>query len=84
VTEDGLDEMRRKIDAGIRASIALALEEHRRAGRKVAIWREGRVVEILPEPEEETSSTEVREAPPPATEVRANTSDPIPPSRPPS
>ncbi|MBK9384830.1 MAG: hypothetical protein IPN34_08455 [Planctomycetes bacterium] len=55
----------RKIDAGIRASIALALEEHRRAGRTVAIWRDGRVVEILPEPQEDGASGAVREEPPP-------------------
>ncbi|MBL8898528.1 MAG: hypothetical protein JNM84_12905 [Planctomycetes bacterium] len=55
----------RKIDAGIRASIALALEEHRRAGRTVAIWRDGRVVEILPEPQEEGASGAAREEPPP-------------------
>lgn len=78
MTEDELNEMRRKIDAGIRASIALALEEHRRAGRKVVIWRDGRVIEILPEPQEEASSSEVREAPPQAAEDLGSPPDPVP------
>jgi hypothetical protein len=53
------------IDAGVHASIALALEEHRRAGRTVAVWRDGRVVEILPEPQEGAATGAVREEPPP-------------------
>ena len=37
-------ELRRKIDAGVKAAVAAALEEHRRAGRLVAVLRAGRVV----------------------------------------
>ena len=33
-----------KIEAGVRAGVADALEEHRRAGRKVPVLRKGRVV----------------------------------------
>jgi len=33
-----------RIRAGVRAGIADALEEHRRAGRKVPVLRNGRVV----------------------------------------
>ncbi len=37
-----------RIDLGIRLGVAKALEAHRKAGEKVAIWRNGRVVEVLP------------------------------------
>jgi len=37
-----------RINRGIDIGIAKALEAHRRAGEKVAIWRDGRVVEVLP------------------------------------
>jgi hypothetical protein len=37
-----------RIDLGIRIGVARALEAHRKAGEKVAIWRNGRVVEVLP------------------------------------
>jgi hypothetical protein len=33
-----------KIRAGVRAGIADGLEEHRRAGRKVPVWHDGKVV----------------------------------------
>jgi hypothetical protein len=39
-----------KITAGVEAAVAEALEEHRKAGRKVAIWRDGRVQLVLPDP----------------------------------
>ncbi len=38
-----------KITAGVKAAVASALEEHRRAGRPVAIWQDGRVRIVLPE-----------------------------------
>ena len=38
-----------RIRAGVRAGIADALEEHRRAGRKVPVWRKGRVVRLTVE-----------------------------------
>jgi hypothetical protein len=41
-------ELRRKIDAGLKASIAAALDEHRRAGRLVAVWRGGQVRLVEP------------------------------------
>ena len=37
-----------RIDLGIKLGVAKALEAHRKAGEKVAIWRDGRVVEVLP------------------------------------
>ena len=37
-----------RINRGVELGVAKALEAHRKAGEKVAIWRNGRVVEILP------------------------------------
>lgn len=54
--------LRARIDLGIKAAIATALEEHRRAGRKVAIWRDGQVVQIIPPAT--ADSMAVREEPP--------------------
>jgi hypothetical protein len=42
-------DLRQKINAGVKAAVAAALEEHRRAGRLVAIWKNGRVCIVLPE-----------------------------------
>jgi hypothetical protein len=38
-----------RIDRGVKLGVARALEAHRKAGEKVAIWQKGRVVEVLPE-----------------------------------
>lgn len=56
--------LRQKIDAGVRAAIAAALEEHRRAGRRVAILRAGRVVLAMPEAAEASGLLVMREEPP--------------------
>ena len=37
-----------RIDRGIKIGVAKALEAHRKAGEKVAVWRDGRVIEIVP------------------------------------
>jgi hypothetical protein len=37
---------RTPIDAAVRDAVVAAVREHRRAGRPVAIWRDGRVVEL--------------------------------------
>ena len=42
-------DLRQKITAGVKAAVASALEEHRRAGRLVAIWQNGRVRIVPPE-----------------------------------
>ena len=42
-------DLRQKINAGVKAAVASALEEHRRAGRLVAIWQNGRVHIVPPE-----------------------------------
>lgn len=42
-------DLRQRINAGVKAAVASALEEHRRAGRLVAIWQNGRVRLVPPE-----------------------------------
>lgn len=54
--------LRQRIDAGLKAAVAAALEEHRRAGRMVAILRGGRVT--LAAPEAAGSAWVMREEPP--------------------
>lgn len=49
MTNEESEELERKIDAGIKAAIARAIEEHRRMGYPVVIWRDGRVTTIRPE-----------------------------------
>jgi hypothetical protein len=56
--------LRQKIDAGVKAAVAAALEEHRRAGRLVAVLREGRVVLASPEPSGDTGPFVLRDDPP--------------------
>ena len=38
-----------RIDKGVRASIAHALAEHKKAGRSIVVQRKGKIVEIPPE-----------------------------------
>jgi hypothetical protein len=38
-----------KIDAGVKAGAALAIEEHRRMGRSIVVWQDGKVVTVPPE-----------------------------------
>ena len=38
-----------KIDRGAKEGVALALEEHYRMGREIAVWRDGKVVLLKPE-----------------------------------
>ena len=59
MTAEERDILRQKVDAGIKAAIAAELEEHRLLGRKVAIWRDGRVQLVVPPPQAEISGTPV-------------------------
>ncbi len=56
--------LREKIDAGVKAAVAATLEEHRRAGRMVAVLRAGQVVLAAPEPVEPFGALVLREEPP--------------------
>ena len=49
MTAEQMKELRQKIDAGIKSAVAIALEEHRRAGRSVVVWRQGKVVTLQPD-----------------------------------
>jgi ABC-type proline/glycine betaine transport system ATPase subunit len=42
-------EFLQKIDAGVKAGAALALDEHRRMGRSIAIWQDGKIVTLTGE-----------------------------------
>jgi hypothetical protein len=49
-------DLRDRITSGVKAGVAAALEEHRRAGRSVAIWQDGRVRIVSAEiPSQETT-----------------------------
>jgi hypothetical protein len=37
-----------RIDRGIKRGVAQAFAAHRKAGEKVIIWEDGRILEILP------------------------------------
>lgn len=34
------------IDIGVRRGVAMALAEHKRAGRPIAVWKNGKIMEI--------------------------------------
>ena len=38
-----------KIDAGVKAAIAQAIEKHRQLGQSISIWRGGKVVTLTAE-----------------------------------
>ena len=54
-------QLRAKIDRGLKASIAAALDEHARAGRKVTIWRDGQIVEVIPPRQSQEGTSVIRE-----------------------
>ena len=58
--------LRQKIDAGVKTAVAAALEEHRRAGRLVAVLKAGHVVLLAPEPADPFGAQVLREEPPKA------------------
>lgn len=37
------------IDYGVRLGAARALAEHKKAGRSIAVWKDGKVVKVPPE-----------------------------------
>lgn len=64
MTPEQKKQLRAKIDLGLKVSVARALEEHARAGRKVTIWRDGQAVQIVPPLRPAMESMAVREDPP--------------------
>jgi hypothetical protein len=49
VSDEEAKELQRKVSAGAREGVALALEEHYRMGRSIVVWRDGKVVWLKPE-----------------------------------
>jgi hypothetical protein len=49
MTQEAREELHRKIDAGVKAGVAQALEENYRMGRSIVVWRDGKVVTLKPE-----------------------------------
>jgi len=43
------EDLYERILRGMRKGVAKALKEHKKAGRSITIWRNGRVVKIPPE-----------------------------------
>lgn len=46
MTEEELLKLYEKIDAGVKAAIAEAIEKHRRLGQSISIWRDGKIVTL--------------------------------------
>jgi len=40
------DDLFERIDLGVRRGVARALAEHKKAGRSIYVWQDGKVVEI--------------------------------------
>jgi hypothetical protein len=51
MTADKKRQLRESIDAGVKKAVSKALEEHRKAGRLVPVWRDGRIVKEIPKEE---------------------------------
>ncbi len=66
MTSEQKQQLRAKIDLGLKASIARALEDHARAGRTVTIWRDGRTVQVIPPMRSAIESMVVQEEAPEA------------------
>ncbi|MEH2327158.1 MAG: hypothetical protein V7K32_27075 [Nostoc sp.] len=44
-----LTEIHQKIDAGVKAAVAKAIERHRRLGESISIWQDGQVMTLTAE-----------------------------------
>jgi len=49
MTREAREQLRQKIDAGVKEGVAVALEEHYRMGRSIVVWRDEKVVTLKPE-----------------------------------
>ncbi|MEA5626917.1 hypothetical protein [Nostoc sp. UHCC 0251] len=49
MTEEEMKKLHYKIDAGVKAAIAAAIERHRKLGQSISIIREGKVVTLTPD-----------------------------------
>ena len=48
-TQIPLTEIHQKIDAGVKAAVANAIERHRKLGESISIWQDGQVVTLTAE-----------------------------------
>ncbi|TAG90167.1 MAG: hypothetical protein EAZ09_23205 [Oscillatoriales cyanobacterium] len=46
MTEQKLVKLSDRIDVGVKAAIAEAIEKHRRLGQSISVWRDGKIVTI--------------------------------------
>ena len=46
MTKPESEKLSSKIDAGVKAAIAEAIEKHRKLGQAISIWRDGKVVTL--------------------------------------
>ena len=46
MTETTLTELHQKIDAGVKAAIAEAIERHRRLGESISLLKDGKIVTL--------------------------------------
>ncbi|MCG6133821.1 MAG: hypothetical protein MET45_04020 [Nostoc sp. LLA-1] len=46
MTEEEMKKLHSKIDAGVKAAIAAAIEKHRRLGQSISIMQDGKVVTL--------------------------------------
>jgi hypothetical protein len=49
MSQEEIEALWEKVDRGVKEGVALALEEHYRAGRSIVVWRDGKVVWLKPE-----------------------------------
>jgi hypothetical protein len=49
MTEEEMKKLHSKIDAGVKAAIAAAIERHRKLGQSISIMQEGKVVTLTPD-----------------------------------
>jgi hypothetical protein len=49
MTQEAREEIWQKVGAGVKAGVAMALDEHYRMGRSIVVWRDGKVVTLAPE-----------------------------------
>ena len=47
--DDKEDDILKRFNIGVRLGVARALDEHKRMGRSIVVWRDGKIVEVAAE-----------------------------------
>jgi len=55
------EEINRRIDRGVKLAVAEALDGHKRAGRNIVVWKDGKIVSIPPEEIDSLPAKDVQE-----------------------